>query len=419
MRYLIAAAVMAVSTPVLAQLPSASAAAFSSGNAFVSRARGFNAVAWNPAGLGMPDNPRFSATVASVQAVASLGPVGIGDFKKYEGDTVPFDVREEWLQEIEDAGGQSGGAAAGLTEVALSAGPFAFQMATQAHLMANLGPGAAELLFFGNAGRTGQPRPINAAGSMAFASAMTTFGASYGRALTTGANKLAAGVTMKYTMGHMMALALDLETNVSTDPIAGQVFFPLIQSKTSGGIMKNLNNGSGLGLDLGLAGAKGAWRYGLAVQNVVNTFKWDASKFRIRFNYLDIETAHSDFGEYDLEDVPEVANAIEDIRFKPVLVVGGGFDARRWSASADIRRRTDDEGFEGGPMTQVGAGLELRHLSYLPIMLGTSISSDAVLLSAGVGLNVGPASLTLGGGLARTDSGSDPVLALTLSTGTR
>ena len=419
MRSIYSAVLIALATPALAQLPSSSAVAFATGDAFVARARGFNAVAWNPAGLGMADNPGFSATVASVQGVASMGPVSLSEFKKYEGDTVPFAVREKWQQQIEKEGGQLGGAIAGITELGISSGSFAFQMGTQASLVANLGPGASELIFFGNAGRTGEPRDITAAGSVAFASATTTLGASYGRAISSGDRKIAAGLTVKYTMGHMMAFASDIETNVGTNPLAGQVFFPLIQSKTSGGIMKNLNNGSGIGLDLGVAASRGSWRYGAAIQNVINTFKWDASKFTIRRNFLDVATFASDFGEHELSEFPEVADAIEDLTFKPVLLLGGAYEAGTWTGALDLRRRTDDEGFEGGPMTQVGAGIEWRHFKAIPLMLGTAWSSDAILLSGGIGLRLGGINATLAGGLSKTESGSDPVLAFTLSTGTR
>jgi len=419
MRLLVSSLLIALATPALAQIPSASATAFATGNAFVARARGFNAVAWNPAGLGMVDNPRFSATVASVQAIATLGPIGLSDFKEFEGDTVPLDVRESWLREIEDAGGQSGGAAAGLTTMALSVGPLAFHLGTAVNVMTRIGPGAAELLFFGNAGRTGEPRTISGAGSAALASATSTMGVSFGRAITKGGRRIAVGATVKYTIGHMLATAEDSGTRLSGSPVEGQLSFPLIQSNTAGDIRRNLNNGNGIGVDVGVASSSGAWRYGLAVQNIVNGFKWDASKFTVRFNQLDIATRRSDFDEYPLSDFPEYAAGIEKLTFKPVIAAGGAYEGRKWTGALDVRRRTDEDGLEGGPMTQVGAGVELRPLRWLPLMLGTSWSSDALILSGGLGLRLGSVSATVAGGFSRTDFGSDPLVAFTLSAGTR
>jgi len=42
-----------------AQTPNASAAATGLSGAFTARARGYDAVAWNPANLGFRDNPDF------------------------------------------------------------------------------------------------------------------------------------------------------------------------------------------------------------------------------------------------------------------------------------------------------------------------------------------------------------------------
>ena len=65
--------------PVAAQLPSASASALGAGDTYTALARGFNAVAWNPAGLAMTGNPGFSMTLVPVRAVGSFGPISLKD----------------------------------------------------------------------------------------------------------------------------------------------------------------------------------------------------------------------------------------------------------------------------------------------------------------------------------------------------
>src|SRR5919199_6728839 len=57
-----------------AQLPSASAVALGSGDNYTALARGYNAVAWNPAGLAMPGNPGFSLTILPVRGSGGLRP---------------------------------------------------------------------------------------------------------------------------------------------------------------------------------------------------------------------------------------------------------------------------------------------------------------------------------------------------------
>src|SRR5919199_3719364 len=72
-----AAAIIALACaahPAAAQLPSASAVALGSGDNYTALARGYNAVAWNPAGLAMPGNPGFSLTILPVRGSGGLRP---------------------------------------------------------------------------------------------------------------------------------------------------------------------------------------------------------------------------------------------------------------------------------------------------------------------------------------------------------
>ena len=79
----------------------ASAAAAGMGGNYTAVARNFNAVAWNPANLGMTGNSRFSLAL-SPQFGLGTGPVTLADLKEYEGVVVPANVREAWLQKIID-----------------------------------------------------------------------------------------------------------------------------------------------------------------------------------------------------------------------------------------------------------------------------------------------------------------------------
>ena len=62
MRTLLRTSVLLVGGAVAAtaQLPNASPVATGVGGAYTARARGYDAVAWNPANLGMPNNPGFA-----------------------------------------------------------------------------------------------------------------------------------------------------------------------------------------------------------------------------------------------------------------------------------------------------------------------------------------------------------------------
>src|SRR5919206_4656656 len=87
-----AAAIIALTCaahPAAAQLPSASAVALGTGDNYTALARGYNAVAWNPAGLAMPGNPGFSLTILPVRGSGGVGPPPPTDRPHFQGAPTP------------------------------------------------------------------------------------------------------------------------------------------------------------------------------------------------------------------------------------------------------------------------------------------------------------------------------------------
>ena len=75
---------------------------------------------------------------------------------------MPDAVRDEWLAQVLEAGGQTGSVSAGGTPIALTIGPVGIQVSSRASAeVADLSTDAAELLLYGNAGRTGEPRDFD------------------------------------------------------------------------------------------------------------------------------------------------------------------------------------------------------------------------------------------------------------------
>jgi hypothetical protein len=165
---------------VSAQLPQASAAALGMGYNMTAGARGFAAIANNPAGLGHASSPGFSIAIPSLAAEAGLGPISLTDLADWEGRLVPTNVKEDWLTRVAASDGQGGTVGVGATPLALSIGPIGFQLSTRVGGVASLAPDAAELLLFGNAGRTGTARDFVLENSFVEAYAVTTAAVSYG-----------------------------------------------------------------------------------------------------------------------------------------------------------------------------------------------------------------------------------------------
>src|SRR5690349_5657715 len=114
-----------------AQLASASAASLALGDNYTALARGFNAVNWNPANLGMPGNPLVSFGLAG-RGAAGMGPITLGDFAQYGGQNLPQSVMSTWLSRVQQQGYQSL-AADGAGSFGLSIGNMAFQLSSTAY----------------------------------------------------------------------------------------------------------------------------------------------------------------------------------------------------------------------------------------------------------------------------------------------
>ena len=147
------------------QLPSASTAPLGTANNYSTLARGFTAIALNPAGLGMPGNPGFSLTFLPVQVQAGLNAISVADIAAFDELKIPVATKEEWLQSVITEGSLALRGGFAVTELALSVGPVGLQISTVADVDASLGPDAVELYLFGNAGRTGTPRDMDLEGT--------------------------------------------------------------------------------------------------------------------------------------------------------------------------------------------------------------------------------------------------------------
>src|SRR6266513_2548018 len=250
-----------------AQLVSASAASLALGDNYTALARGFNAVNWNPAGLGMPDNPFMSFGFAG-RGAAGPDPISLSDLSKYSGVTVPNAVLASWLSRVQAQGGQKVDAE-GAGSFALSIGSFAFQLSTNAYERGKLSPDAVEVLLYGNATQSGTPRTMSLKGSRTEAAVTTTAAASFGQGIDLGVGPLtqhfAIGATVKYIVGNALLLGEDAGSQLDANPLALDVQFPIIQSDTSLSGMPQ--RGHGFGIDVGAAWQSGPFAIGASIQN--------------------------------------------------------------------------------------------------------------------------------------------------------
>jgi hypothetical protein len=390
-----------------AQLANVSSAATGLGGAYTARAQGYNAVYWNPANLGMPGNQGFSFTIVGIDGDAGIKPIDFNKLAKYSGEDIPKATREQWMLDVEKNGGQNGALGAGITGIGMSMGPLAFQVSTKVSADMNLAPGAVEAMLFGNAGRYDTLRTLDLAGSSFQSAAYTTGAVSYGMHLPiVPLSDFAIGATVKYTVGHGVLLGMDGGSSLGVSSV--NYDFPYVHPDTTG---YNGNVGSGLGLDLGAAWRIPGFRFGVSLQNVMNTFKWDTTKFR----------SGSAVGAFDSngstsEDMKEqpYANApaalrekVAGLTFKPVMAAGLSFDwLPRITVSADVRQQFGD-GIEVGPKSMIAAGAELKLIPFIPLRGGVQMMTGGFGVSGGFGLHLLGFETGLAGYVRNRDGGSE------------
>lgn len=411
-------------SPLLGQVANTSPAALGLSESFTAVARGYEAVAWNPAALGMTGGPNASATIGAVGALAGMGPVTLRDLADHQGETVPLDVRQRWLDRIVREGGQSGAAGFDFTWAAFQVGRFAAQVSSSGRTLNDISPGFAELILMGNADAEGNPRDIALGGAIIDANAYSTAAVSYGTPLNiaTLPGRLAIGVTAKYTIGHLLAVSEESAGSATAEPIGMELRFPLAYTPVvyDGGSYW-IRSGAGFGLDIAAAYEAGRLSVAVIAQNLVNTFEWNPQRLRYRplemvfsETTLDTDTEWRPFTE-----APADLRALVDAAtFNPSVTVGA---ALRWSpqllVAADARIGSMD-GMMTRPPVHAGAGVEYRPLPWLPLQAGAAFvrqsdQHEGLQYSGGLGLQLG--SFHVSGAALRRTSGETAFMLSLLS----
>lgn len=434
LRIAAALTLLLVPRPALAQVGNPLPQALGMGDNYTALARGLGAPAWNPAGLGMPDGPAWSLTVMPLGTTVGLGPITPGDLAEYEGALIPRQTRIEWLNAIADEGGEQGNIGLDVTYAALSVGNVAFSATSNARGRVNMAPDVAELIFFGNAGLTGEPRAYTLAGSRFDIAGTTTLAASVGMPLSLTLGPLpdqhfAVGATLTYTMGNFLVMGREEQSSVQSDPLAVDVRFPVVHTPFPDDSVADqtwsdiLNNGSGLGLDVGAAWQGGIFSAGLVVKNLFNTFEWDLEDLQYREGRAlwNADSSRTSFEEAAVTGAPqESLDRLETLySFSPVLAAGAAARVLPYLTVTGDVRHSLEENLVVGARSHVGVGAELSILPALPLRAGVAVIPDGYQLSGGIGLRLGPAQLAASGAFRDTDLGGDGVFALGLMFGMR
>ncbi len=391
-------AALAAPLQLAAQIANGSTAALGMGENYTAVARGFDAVAWNPAGLGLRGTGSSSWAALVGRGGTGIGPITLGDLSNWSDKLLPANVKRDWLSRITADGGETGSADADVTWFGLQFGRFAVHASTSVRAQAVLAPGITELLLFGNVGETGQARALDLDGSTAIATAHSAIGASYAMPFPAGeGGQAAVGVTVKYVVGHAMALGDNSTGNTTVNPVSVLLDFPTLHSGSEGDGIDG-NDGNGFGLDLGFAwDTPGGWSLGLVLRNVVNTFEWNTGELRfspLRVR-LDEDTAFTVTDEMPAALAPaSLRSRVDDLTFRPGIAAGIAYRVTDQLMVAGDARFTSDTGIRMDAARHIGAGLEYRPVPWLPLHVGGAAISAGENASGwqaggGVGFDIG------------------------------
>lgn len=363
---------------------------------------GAESVSLNPATAALPGAPRFALTILPGAAGWNLDPVGLGDLADVAGTELSQETREQWMGRIEERGGFVGGLRGNATGIALTAGTLGVQVTTSAHGFAGLSPDAAELLLFGNAGRTGVARDMTLDDSRLDGAAYTTVAVSWALRVDSwlrgfardGSDGLAVGVRASWSVGHALLLGRDLGSRVTADPLGVDLAFPVVYTEAA-----EARAGDGFALALAAAWTSGAWSLGAVLHDAMNTFEWSEERlvFRAGEALLEGNGSVSDFEPRPFADAPvELRDRVRDWAPSPRLSLGAAWRPRSSLALVADVSRTFGEDPSRAARTRFGLGADYRALRWLALRGGVQAISGGMRLGGGVGFDLGPVDLSLG-----------------------
>jgi hypothetical protein len=398
-----ALAALALPATLGAQLPRSSARALGMLQSQTAAARGYEAIAWNPALLAMPGRPTFSLNVVQFSAQQWSNAFDAGDVFKYSGDTLSTADKDTILAKIPAGHPFTLGGEVDASAIAITFRNFGLFFGGQGDAEGRVSRDFAELLLYGNVQRRAAgsaPFTADSSGGAAWASG--TLAAAMGLPIRIPMGYLAVGATIKLTQGLMIGGVEDLGSQLQTNPFVGEARAHLLYTHPD----SSWSNGFGVGADLGVA-----WellsgiRLGLAIENVFSTMSWseddllyERREYRLEQQgdtYVDSvisEIESSPFDESDplqaaLRDsilgrstFPTRVRAGAQLKVGPVLLAG--------DAMIRVKR-----GLVPGESRRISAAAELPTAV---VNLRGGIASDletGITFGGGLGLKAGPVRL--------------------------
>jgi hypothetical protein len=398
-----------------AQLPDPSPRALGMGDAYTSLARGYEAVAWNPAMLATWGRPGFTIGLPHVDVEFGSNSFGLSDVHRYSNSYLSAADKQSLLDKITGSD-LTIRSLVGAEPFGLSVGPFALMVGASGEVNAGLGKDAVRLALFGDAPQNGTLSSFTAAGSNGFAWAATTAAGSFALPFRVPLGRLSVGVTYKYVIGNFLGSATDLGSQASFSPLfseteTGQAVYTNYGKGCSGFKPTGTGTcggqaGKGYGVDLGgaLQLAHGGITLSAVVVNALGSMTWDASRMAYdRTLRQGTQTSSGSVTDTTLSNVSlqgqaaiqgdAQARALNDsllahATFARLVRVGFALHRGLLTVAAQGQLRLK-AGLDTQASQQLAVGAEYRLLGIVPLRAGASSDfAGATILSAGTGIQL-------------------------------
>ena len=211
-------------------------------------------------------------------------------------------------------------------------------------------------------------------------------------------DQVAAGVTVKYTQGHAVAVGRSAGS-LSAESLQADLDSFLIHTRVADDVEIGdyVNGGSGIGLDLGLMVSLDRLAVGASMQNLFNTFAWDQSLLTYRRVTAAFEdnSLSFDHGEQPYGEAPaDARKLIAELTFKPAVRLGAAYLLLdELTVSSDVHYRFGS-GIALDPQFHLGAGVEYRPLDFLHLRGGLALVTGGLQYGGGVSFILGPVDLS-------------------------
>lgn len=338
--------------PVHAETSSLSARATGMGLGYVTLARGVEAPNWNPANLGLSDNPKYSVQLIALGLDVGNNSFDLQDYNRYSGAVLNrFDI-QKLLFKIPETGFEIG-SSANLNLLGLSYNRFAFNSSIKMNVAGRIAKDYMDLIFNGN--RFMRLYDLQNSQVLHHTLLVNQFSAGIPIQI-----KQLAQFAIGFSMKHLYGLRFEaydhheglLLTTVHGINAAGQILY-----KRSGG-------GHGWGLDIGgIAILHSGLSIGISVSNIFGYVNWTDKNTEetviVNANMMTLENVNQD-SSVTLRSEPQKN---EKFSYFPIkfLRVGISKQWEKWLVSGEISLvRRQYKFIDRSPQIHVGAEYPYR-----------------------------------------------------------